>query len=145
MPDAAWQVEHSLEVDVGIPHAWNVWSDVTKWDDPPAQFVLDGPFVEGAVGRSIIPGQPPIQWTVRDVVQGESATIVIDLDRATVAFIWRFDRLSEQRTKLTQRIVLAGENAGMYLADVVAAFGTGVPGGMKRIAEAMERTAQTDY
>jgi hypothetical protein len=143
MPDAQWQAEHSLEVEVAVAHAWNVWTDVSKWDDPPAQFVLNGPLVEGAVGRTLLAGQPPIQWTVRDVVQGQSATIVIDLDRATLAFIWRFDRLSERRTKLTQRIVLAGENAGTYLADV-AAFGPGVPGGMKRIAEAMERTAPAD-
>jgi len=143
MPDVEWQAEHSVEVDVAVAHAWNVWTDVSKWDDPPAQFVLDGPFVEGAVGRTMIPGQPPIHWTVRDVVHGESATILIDLDRATLAFIWRFDRLTDRRTKLTQRIVLAGENAGIYRADM-AAFGTGVPGGMQRIAEAMERTAPAD-
>ena len=144
MPDEAWQAEHSVEVDVAVAHAWNVWTDVSKWDDPPAQFVLEGPFVDGAAGRTMIPGQPPIQWTVREVVHGESATILIDLDRATLAFIWRFDRLTDRRTKLTQRIVLAGENAGTY-REHVAAFGTGVPGGMRRIAEAMERTAPAEY
>jgi len=64
MPDVEWHAEHSVEVNAPIAHAWNVRTDVSKWDDPPAQFVLDG------------------------------ATILIDLDRATLAFIWRFDRVS---------------------------------------------------
>jgi hypothetical protein len=99
MSDVAWQIEHSVEADVGVHQAWDFWTNVSHWDDPPAQFALDGSFVEGAVGRTVLPGQPPIQWTVRDVVQGESATILMDLDRATLSFIWRFDALSEHRTK----------------------------------------------
>ena len=45
------------------------------------------------------------------------------LDRAVLSFEWRFEAVSEWRTLLRQRIILAGENAAVYVAPVEAAFG----------------------
>jgi hypothetical protein len=61
----------------------------------------------------------------------------MQLDRATLTFEWPFDDLSETRTKLTQHIVLSGENAGMYAGQVEAGFGPNLPDGMIRIAAEM--------
>jgi len=44
MGEGAWQLEHSVEADVSPGFAWSLWTDVTTWDDRPAQFVLDGAF-----------------------------------------------------------------------------------------------------
>jgi len=88
-----------------------------------------------------MPGQDPVQWRIRDVVPGACATIEIELDRATVAFRWRFEAMSDRRTKLVQRITLEGENAAAYVGHLDAAFGT-LAEGMKRIAAAMTRSAR---
>jgi hypothetical protein len=41
------------------------------------------------------------------------------------------------KTKLTQRLVLSGENASTYAEHVRAAFGSNLVAGMARIAAAM--------
>ena len=66
-------VEHSVDANVSMTFAWNHWTEVANWDDPPAQFSLDGPFAEGAAGTTRMPGQAPIYWRVRDVVPGRAA------------------------------------------------------------------------
>jgi hypothetical protein len=59
------------------------------------------------------------------------------LDRATLSFEWRFEAVSDRHTRLSQRIVLAGDNAAAYEPQVRAAFGSNLPDGMSRIAAAM--------
>ena len=128
--------EHSVEADVGPEFAWNYWTDIRNWDDPPAQFNLDGPFSSGAKGTTLIPGQEPIHWVIEAVDPRKSARISTLLDRAIFAFEWRFEGLSDRRTKITQRIGVTGENAAAY-KDAQAAFSESLPAGMKRIAAAM--------
>lgn len=140
MPEIVWQIEHTVEAEVSATFAWNFWSNVSNWDDPPAEFVLDGPFAAGSVGTTRIPGQDPIQWRIRDVLAGACATIEIELDRATVSFSWCFDAVSDVRTKLIQRITLEGENAAAYVGQIEAAFGA-LPEGMKKLAAAMRKSA----
>ena len=140
MSGIAWQIEHTVAADVNATFAWNFWSNVANWDDPPAEFVLDGPFVEGASGTTRIPGQDPIRWRIRDVLPGACATIEIELDRATASFTFSFTALSAARTKLTQHIALKGENAAAYVEHMQAGFGT-LPEGMKRLAAAMTTSA----
>ena len=140
MSEVVWQIEHTVEADVSATFAWNYWSNVANWDDPPAEFVLDGAFVEGSVGTTRIPGQDPIQWRIRDVLSGKCATIEIELDRATASFTFSFKPVSATRTELTQHIVLKGENAAVYVEHMQAGFGT-LPEGMKRLAAAMTTSA----
>jgi len=140
MSEIVWQIEHTIEADVSATFAWRFWSNVANWDDPPAEFVLDGPFVAGSVGTTRIPGQDPIQWRIRDVLPGACATIEIELDRATASFTFSFKAVSATRTKLTQRIALKGENAAAYVEHMEAGFGT-LPEGMKRLAAAMTTSA----
>ncbi len=61
----------------------------------------------------------------------------MQLDQAKLAFEWRFDELPANRTKLTQEIVLSGDNAPAYAAHVEAAFGANLSAGMDRIAAEM--------
>jgi len=140
MREIVWQVEHTIDAEVSSRFAWNFWTDVSNWDDPPAEFVLDGPFAAGSIGTTRIPGQAPIRWRIRDVLVGKCATIEIELDRATVSFTWRFDPVSDLRTTLIQRITLEGENAAAYVQQIEAAFGS-LPEGMNRLAAAMAKSA----
>jgi hypothetical protein len=134
----AWHLEHSVEAEVSATSAWSFWTDVRNWDDPPARFELDGPFAVGSKGSTLIPAQEPLHWSVREVRPGDVATIEMPLDRATLSFEWRFEALSEHRTRLTQRIALSGENSEAYVGQVQAGFGTTLRAGMERIARLME-------
>jgi hypothetical protein len=84
-----------------------------------------------------LPGQEPLHWIIREVTAPDAATIEMSLDGASLSFEWRFTGLADGRTRLTQRIVLSGEKADMYLSQVKAAFTANLPGGMNKMATAM--------
>jgi hypothetical protein len=139
MNKIACQIEHSVEADVSLSFAWNWRTDVTTWDDPPAQFRLDGPFASGSWGTTVSPGQSPLRWLIRDVQPGTSFVIEMPLDRAILSVEWRFDAVADRRTRITQRIVLSGDNATAYAEQVQTNFSATLGDGMKRIADAMVR------
>ena len=95
MKEAAWEMTHSVDASVSQVFAWNYWTDggkgVGNWDDPPAEFELDGPFVAGGRGMTHIPGRPPIAWVISECRAQEAATIEMQLDNATLSFEWRFE------------------------------------------------------
>jgi hypothetical protein len=54
-----------------------------------------------------------------------------------LSFEWRFEAISANRTRMTQRIVLSGDNAAAYESIIRARFESTLADGMKRIAEVM--------
>jgi hypothetical protein len=143
MKNVALQLEESVEAEVSPSFAWNWRTDIKNWDDPPAHFQLDGPFASGSWGTTLLPGQVPLRWHIRDVQPGTSFVIDMPLDRAVLSFQWLFDAVSDRRTRITQRIVLSGDNAAAYTKHVQASFGATLRDGMKRIADAMARAARS--
>jgi len=139
MKTIACQLEESVEAEVSPSFAWNWRTDVTNWDDPPAEFQLDGPFATGSWGTTRLPGQEPLCWRIREVRPGTGFIIEMPLDRAVLVFEWFLDAVSNRRTRITQRIVLSGDNASAYVDQVQAGFGSTLADGMKRIADAMAR------
>ena len=131
------QLEHSIEAQVGLEFAWKYRTDIANWNDPPARFVLDGPFIAGSRGTTVLPGQEPLHWSIREVGPFTTFVLEIQLDKALLTFEWRFDALSEQRTRMTQKIVLSGDNAAAYAEQVEAAFRPSLADGMRRIATEM--------
>jgi hypothetical protein len=79
-----------------------------------------------------------MQWRVGEVRPGEQFAIEMPLDGAMLAFEWRFEELSAQRTRMTQSIVLSGDQAAAYAPQVEAGFGPTLADGMRRIAADME-------
>jgi hypothetical protein len=132
-------LEHSVEVGVAVTFAWKFLTDISNWHDPPARFTLEGPFVAGTTGTTSLPGQEPMRWRLVEVQAGERYTTELQLDRAVLQFEWRFEALSERRTRLTQRILLTGANAAAYAPQLAAGFGANLAAGMQRIADAMEK------
>src|SRR5580765_997470 len=104
----ALKLEHSVEAQVSLEFAWKYRTDIANWNDPPAEFVLDGPFIAGSHGTTVLPRQEPLHWTIREVWPFTRFVIEMQLDRALLTFEWRFDALSRQRTKMTQKIILSG-------------------------------------
>jgi hypothetical protein len=101
--------------------------------------ITDGPFASGSWGTTLLPGQEPLRWQIRDVRPGAAFIMEVPLDGAVISFEWLFDAVSNYRTRITQRIVLSGDNATAYVSQVQAGFGSNLSDGMKRIADAMAR------
>ena len=137
MSDVVWQTSHSIKTRTSVEFAWRYWSDVTNWNDPPARFEIVGPFVTGARGLTHLPGQPPIEWFVRDVQSCAAATVEVPADGATISFQWKFESAGIGRTLLTQRIMLYGAKAANYLAHA-RTLEENLPSAMKKMASAME-------
>jgi hypothetical protein len=136
---AAWACERSIDVDVPVAFAWRYMTDVRNWSDPPAEFELAGPFVEGARGATRMPDRAPLVWTLCNVRTGQSYTIASSsfLEGATLLAHWRFDQPSEHRSTLTQRLELTGDAAASYVESMRAAFEPNLEPGLRRIAALM--------
>ncbi|MFQ5740084.1 MAG: hypothetical protein ACE5JX_13840 [Acidobacteriota bacterium] len=137
MNEIVWQTEHWVETDASLGFAWSYWTEVRNWVDPPAQFELDGPFAAGSQGTTLMPGQEPVRWRIREVRSKHSYVLETELNRATLSSEWYFDAVADRRTRLTQRIVLSGDNAAKYVGGVKLGFGSKLPVGMQRIAAAI--------
>jgi hypothetical protein len=143
MSDApAWECQRSVDADVPVSFAWTYMANVSNWNDPPAEFSLDGPFAAGSRGTTRMPGQLARGWVIRDVVPGRAYTIESPLpEEVLLRFEWRFEEVSDRRTRMTQRIELYGENAAPYVDQIRAGFEPNLEPGMRRIAESMARAA----
>jgi hypothetical protein len=144
MTTGLWEITHTVETSASPGFAWNYWTNVANWDDPPAEFALEGPFAPGARGTTRLPGQEPLHWVIREVAAPNSATIELPVgEGVSIFFKWRVDGLDDGRTRLTQRIVLAGEKADAFLEQAKAAFSTSPAEGMRRLAAAMAETGRS--
>ncbi|AMY09301.1 Polyketide cyclase / dehydrase and lipid transport [Luteitalea pratensis] len=135
----AWECHRSVEAEVPASVAWAFMTDISNWNDPPAEFALEGQFVEGTRGTTQMPGRPLASWTIRDVEPGRGYTIEGGsfLERAVLLAHWRFDPLSERTARLTQRIELLGENAAAYVDEIKSLFEPNLESGLRRIAQRM--------
>jgi hypothetical protein len=140
MGDAIWQMSFAVDTVADLEFAWNYWSNVKNWDDPPARFELEGTFADGARGSTWIGEQLTMHWFVRNVRARESATIEVQLDGAVMAFTWGLEATGAGRTRLTQRAALSGEKAGA-LVEQARGLETTLPQGMKKLAAAIGNAA----
>jgi hypothetical protein len=137
--DPLWELEHSVETKADLPFAWAYLSNVANWDDPPARFRLDEPFLSGSRGTTDAPGQPPRPWQLLNVKTPEGYTVQFALEGATLSFTWRFGRLPDGGTRLGQRVSLSGDNAPAFLRDIQQVFSSNLVPGMDRIARAIDQ------
>ena len=134
MARVVWLLEHSETTEADPRFVWAFMTRVANWADPPAQFALDGPFRDGARGRTVLPNQAPIEWRIGDVRAGDSYTIESDLDGAVLLCEWSFRESPEGGTQLLQRVGVAGDNAAQHADGVRTAFEPSLAAGMRRIA-----------
>ena len=141
MSDVAWETTCSVDSQTSLEFAWAYMTNVANWDDPPATFELEGPFAAGSRGITRTPGQEPRHWRLTRVLPLESYVLEAEVGNAAAMSVeWRFDRLGDG-ARLTQHIVLKGENAAAYRSQVEAAFASNLEPGMRRIVSAIERAA----
>jgi hypothetical protein len=138
MAESIWQFEYSVEANATLRFAWNYWTNIDNWVDPPVEFDIDGPFAPGSRLTSRAPGQEPWHSVIREVDPESAASIEMPLEGALLRFDWRFHELSATRTRITQRLALEGENGAAYV-DQVVIFESTVPEGMNKLATVLER------
>lgn len=144
MSAIAWQTEYSVETAASPAFTWLYLTDINNWDDPPAQFKLDGPFATGSSGVTEVPGQEPRHWRLRQVKPGQSYTVEFPLEGAIMSCTWLFSELPGGRTRLTQRIILEGDNASVYRDAVQQGFAPALAPGMNKIAAAISQAYTPD-
>jgi hypothetical protein len=138
MSEAIWGFAHSVECGAPREFAWAYWTNAKNWDDPPARFEFDGAFVVGTRLKTILPGQE-LESVIREVVDGRSALIEMDVMAAVLTFDWRFEELDERRTKITQSIRLSGAGAEAMVGQAKL-LERSVPQGMQKLGNRIEGT-----
>jgi 16S rRNA (guanine(966)-N(2))-methyltransferase RsmD len=138
-PAPIWEIEHSVETEADLEFVWSRMSNVANWDDPPAVFRLEGPFADGSRGTTSVPGQEPRTWMLEDVRPMQGYTVRFDLEGAMLKAVWNFQAIEPERTRMTQRLVLAGEKAETFKEPIAPAFTAGLAPGMDRIAASIAR------
>jgi hypothetical protein len=134
--EPAWRFQHSLECHAPREFAWSYWTDLANWNDPPASFELDGPFAAGSRLTTRLPTQT-LHSVIREVRPGREAILDMQLPDAIFSFHWTFETLSEEQTRITQRLALAGANAESFVPQADMLKKT-APEGMARLATAIE-------
>jgi hypothetical protein len=143
MPNSeeAWRFEHSVECDTTAEFAWAFWSDVQNWrlDADVESIEIDGPFAAGTHGRTFSKSSGRIEWRVVESAPGR-AMIEFPLAGAVGRFCWTFEETGG-RTRISQRCSLEGEKAAEYAGAVGPSFEAGIPAGMRKLADSIERAA----
>ena len=140
MSEPAWEFQYSIECNTTQKFAWRFWTNISNWNDPPAKFDLDGPFEIGARLTTTLPGET-LYSVIRDVQPEREAAIEMQLPDAILSFYWKFEKLAENRTRITQRLVLSGANAMSFVAQA-STMEASVPDGMKKVVAAIERAQE---
>ena len=144
-PDSAWQFQYSVDCNAPRHVAWSYWTDIANWNDPPASFHLDGPFDVGSRLTTSFPGQT-LHSLIREVVEGsrtDEAIIEMQLPGALLSFQWKFESLSKDRTRISQRLALSGANAEALVAQAGMLEKT-APEGMRKLVAAIERSFKAE-
>jgi hypothetical protein len=97
----------------------------------------EGVFAAGTRGVIHSKSSGMVDWQIAKAQFG-NAVIEFPLPGAVGRFEWRFESASPG-TKITQRCTLEGERAGSYTRDFAPSLKAGIPDGMQRLVDAMER------
>ena len=140
----AWRFEFSIECAVPRDFAWSFWTDVKNWamDADVESVTLDGEFAAGQHGQTISRSSGPINWRISEVRPGERAVLEFPAPGAIGTFIWTFED-SATGTKILQDASLSGPEALKYAESFGPILEEGIPGGMRKLCQAMESARTT--
>lgn len=120
-----WVSEQSVQTAAQPEAIWRVWADLPAWPtwNLDLEYVeADGPLVVGTTLTLGERGVGPVKSRVTDVVEGQSFTITIDLDGATLSVVYRV-AIWAGSTRVYHRMVVEGPNdqvIGQQMAPLVA-------------------------
>jgi hypothetical protein len=137
LPGPVWQFRHSVNCLAPRDFVWRYWTNVANWNDPPASFLIEGPFAPGSKITTNLPGQT-LHSVIRQVSENSEAIIDLQLPDAIFTFHWTLDSFSSNGTRITQHLELSGAGAGLLVAKAAVLEQT-TPEGMKKLVAAIER------
>jgi hypothetical protein len=135
----SWNFQHSVECNTSRQFGWTYWTDISNWDDPPARFELDGPFAVGSHLTTMLPDRT-YHSIIRHVEPGRAATIEMQLPDGVLCSHWDFEDLTENRTRITQRLVLSATDAA--LVTQARLLEQTVPAGMNKLVADIQGAQQ---
>ena len=140
--EPAWEFQHSVDCNTPQQFAWRYWTNVANWNEPRATVQLNGPFDAGSELTTTLPGQT-LRSVIREVIEDREAVIDMQLPNATLSIHWKFEKLSEDRTRITQQFVLSGPEAAALVSQASVLEKT-APEGMQKLVAAIERSLMTE-
>jgi hypothetical protein len=138
-----WSFEHSIECGVSTDVAWAFWTNVDHWaiDADVDTVERHGPFAPGTGGVTQSKTSGRIEWRIAEVQPGK-ASLEFPGPGVLATFTWLFEDIG-QRTRITQRASLSGEQTATYAETIWPALQAGIPQGMRKFCEAMEAAAKS--
>lgn len=132
----AWT--HSVTTSATPDQVWPLYADVHRWPEWDAGLqavTLDGSFTLGSTGTLTIKGQPPLPWSLVEVVAGESFTDVTEIPGvATLTFGHRIEAVAAG-SRITHEVLVEGP-AAEQLGPMVTADTPEAMLALARLAEA---------
>ena len=141
----SWELKHSVIANANRQTVWEFVSNVDNLarieGDAVESMTLDGPYQAGSKGTTKMRGQEPIHWRLAEVEPPGRTVTEVKLTEAVVRFIWTYEELPDDRTRLSQHIVLEGPGAEAYVPVMEEHFAPNVAKGMEKLAEEIARYA----
>ena len=95
----------------------------------------------GAACTTKMVGQDPTHWQLVEVIPPERSVTEMELTEAVVRTTWTFEELPDDRTRLSQHMVLEGPGAEAYVSVMEEMFAGNIVKGMEKIAAEIARYA----
>jgi hypothetical protein len=141
----SWELKHSVIANSDRQTVWEFVSNIDNLarveGDAVESMTLDGPFQAGTKGTTKMRGQEPTHWQLVEVKPPERTMTEIELTEAVVRFTWTYEELPDNRTRLSQHIVLEGPGAEAYIPVMEEYFAPNLGPGMENLAQEIARYA----
>lgn len=141
--DEKWTFAQTVECSVPKEFAWCFWTNVSNWalDADVVSVELEGPFAVGTKGVTQSKSSGRIEWRIAELQPGR-AVLEFPGPGVLARFVFTFEDI-KGRTRITQEVSFAGDQASAYAETVGRALEIGIPDGMRRLCQAMEAAART--
>jgi hypothetical protein len=141
----SWELKHSVVANADRQAVWEFVSNIDNLarieGDAVESMTLDGPFQAGTTGTTKMRGQAAAHWRLVAVKPPEGSVTELELTGAVVRFTWTYQELPDNRTRLTQHLVLEGPGAAAFVPVMEQHFAPNLGPGMERLAEEIARYA----
>jgi ligand-binding SRPBCC domain-containing protein len=105
---------HTIATTATPEQVWPFYAEVSRWlewDSGLVGVTLDGPFAVGSSGTLQVEGQPPLTWTLVDVVDNALFTDVTEIPGvATLTFVHRIAPTADG-SSITHEVLIDGPAA----------------------------------
>jgi hypothetical protein len=124
------EAAHELVAQVPIEAAWSYWTNVEHWaiTETARVELIDLEFDVGSRGRVLVDGGHVVEWTVTEAAAPYRGAYRSANTPWPVTYTWCFDPVDEERTRITQRVLVDGEEstASAIAQGIAHDLGTGM-------------------